>query len=267
VANATANYDYSGTRVLVTGGSNGIGLGIARAFADAGASVVITGTRAAAADYDNDLSNFDYRQLDVRDRARIVAVAKSLDRLDVLCNNAGASLPGGRDEYDPEVFEEAVSINLFSAFHLASACREMLAASPLAAGLLADQGSSTQARSAAGASVINTASLTSFFGVAVVPGYGAAKAGLAQLGKTLAIAWAPQGIRVNAIAAGMIETRMTAIMKETPEMNEPVLARTPLGRWGRPDDVAGAALFLASNQASFVTGSTMVVDGGYSVMG
>jgi NAD(P)-dependent dehydrogenase (short-subunit alcohol dehydrogenase family) len=109
--------------------------------------------------------------------------------------------------------------------------------------------------------------LTSFFGVAVVPGYGAAKAGLAQLGKTLAIAWAPQGIRVNAIAAGMIETRMTAIVKETPEMNEPVLARTPLGRWGRPDDVAGAALFLASSQASFVTGSTLVVDGGYSVMG
>ena len=119
MANATANYDYSGTRVLVTGGSNGIGLGIAHAFADAGASVVITGTRAAAADYDNDLSSFDYRQLDVRDRARIVAVAESLDRLDVLCNNAGASLPGGRDEYDPEVFEEAVSINLFSAFHLA----------------------------------------------------------------------------------------------------------------------------------------------------
>ena len=248
---ASANFDYSGSRVLVTGGSNGIGYGIARAFAAAGAEVIITGTQAKADAYESDLSAFDYRQLEVRDRTALEALASSLKGLDVLVNNAGAALHGGKSEYEPEVFEDAVRINLFAAFHLGQACKGLLAASKLPGG----------------ASMLGIASLTSYFGQAMVPGYGAAKAGLVQLTKTLGIHWAPDNIRVNAIAAGMIDTRMTAGLQDIPEINDPILARTPLKRWGTPDDIAGAALFLASEQAAFITGQTLLVDGGYSVVG
>ena len=125
----------------------------------------------------------------------------------------------------------------------------------------------SQSTLSGGASMIGIASLTSHFGQEIVPGYGAAKAGLVQLSKTLSINWAPENIRVNAIAAGFIETRMTSMMKDIPEMNDPILARTPLKRWGTPADIAGAALFLASEQASFITGETIIVDGGYTIFG
>ena len=250
-SNASATFDYRGSRVLVTGGSNGIGYGIASAFAAAGAEVVITGTQAGAADYENDLSAFEYRQLEVRDRAALEDLGGSLERLDVLVNNAGAALPGGQSEYEPEVFEDAVRINLFSAFHLGRVCHGKLAASALPGG----------------ASMLGIASLTSYFGQEMVPGYGAAKAGLVQLTKTLGIKWAPDNIRVNAVAAGMVDTRMTAALKDIPEINAPILARTPLKRWGAPKDIAAAALFLASEQASFITGQTILADGGYSIVG
>ena len=245
-----ATFDYSGARVLVTGGSNGIGYGIAAAYREAGAEVIITGTRADAAEYDSDLAGLDYRQLQVQDRDAMSALAASLDSLDILVNNAGASMPGG-DEWTADGFEESVRVNLFSAFHMASACREHLATS-------AQPG---------GASVVGIASLTSFFGNEIVPGYGAAKAGLSQLTKTLSMKWAPNGIRANAVAAGMTETRMTSFMKDIPEMNDPILARTPLKRWGMPEDVARAVLFLTSSDAAFITGQTLLVDGGYSVVG
>lgn len=251
MANAKANYDYSGARVLVTGGSNGIGYGIATAFAAAGAQVVITGTQTSGDAYDNDLSAFDYRQLQVKDRDAIESLAADLDQLDILVNNAGASLPGGKSEYEADVFEESVRINLFAGFHMGQACKEKLAASQLPGG----------------ASMIGIASLTSYFGQEIVPGYGAAKAGLVQLSKTLGIHWAPDNIRVNAIAAGMIDTRMTSFMKDIPDMNDPIMLRTPLKRWGTPEDIAGSALFLASEQASFITGQTIIVDGGYSTFG
>ena len=246
---AATVFDFSGARVLVTGGSSGIGLGIASAFAGAGAEVCITGTRAAASDYEQDFSAFSYRRLQVQDRDAVAALAADLPGLDILVNNAGASLPGGRDEWEPEVFEEAVRINLLSVYEMAHACRDLLAASELPGG----------------ASVIGIASLTSFFGNEFVPGYGAAKAGLVQLTKTLGASWAKHGIRANAVAAGMIATRMTAPMQEFPEFNDAVLTRTPLKRWGQPADVAAAVLFLASAGASFITGETLLVDGGYSV--
>ena len=251
MSKAAATYDYSGARVLVTGGSNGIGYGIASAFVAAGATVTVTGTRPAAGDYDNDLSAFSYRQLQLTDRESIQGLAAGLAELDVLVNNAGASLPGGRDEWEPEVFDEAVHINLLAGYHMAHACKAQLGASELPGG----------------ASVIGIASLTSFFGHEMVPGYGAAKAGLVQLSKTLGNSWAKHGIRANAIAAGMIDTRMTHFMTHTPDFNDPIMARTPLKRWGRPDDIAGAALFLASESASFITGQTLLVDGGYSIFG
>lgn len=249
MSHGSVSYDYSGARVLVTGGSNGIGYGIASAFATAGAMVTVTGTRASASDYQNDLSAFTYRQLEVTDREAIKVFANSLDGLDILVNNAGASLPGGRDEWDPDVFDKSVHINLLSAYHLSQACLPLLSQSQLAGG----------------ASVIGIASLTSFFANEMVPGYGAAKAGVVQLSKTLGLSWAKHGIRANTVAAGMTETRMTAAMKNTPEYNDPIMARTPLKRWGQPADIAAAVLFLASQQASFITGQTLLVDGGYSL--
>ncbi len=239
-------FDYSGTQVLITGGSNGIGLGVATAFARAGASVAVTGTRPRAADYEHDLSAFDYRPLDVRDSAAIDALGSEIARLDVLVNNAGANLP--MREWTPDVFEESVRINLFSAFRLAVGCKEALSRSEMSGG----------------ASVLNVASMSSFFAVPVVPGYGAAKAGVVQMTSNLAVSWAAEDIRVNAIAPGLIETNMTSPMKGIEALEKAQLDRTPLRRWGKPEDLVGAFLFLASPAAAFITGQTLCVDGGYT---
>ena len=144
----------------------------------------------------------------------------------MLVNNAGQNLPGGRSEYEPDVFEETVAVNLFGAFRLASAVAALLAASALDGG----------------ASVVNLASMASFFGIEIVPGYGAAKAGVVQMTKTLAVAWAKHGIRVNAVAPGVVETGMTAPMMAFEQLTAPLLARTPLGRFAhaRRDRAGGA---------------------------
>lgn len=243
-------YDFRGAHVLVTGATSGIGAGIAAAYREAGAEVSITGTRAAANDYPQDLSGMRYLQLNLTDKAQIAAVAGALDKLDILVNNAGANFML-QNEYDPDIFEKGLQVNLASAYRMAQACKAQLAASRLEGG----------------ASIIGIASLTSFFGLEVVPAYGAAKAGLVQLTKTLGIAWAKDNIRVNSVAAGVTESRMTAQMLKVPSMMAPILARTPLKRHGVPADVAGAVLFLTSAAAGFITGQTLLVDGGYSVVG
>ncbi|HET6418230.1 MAG TPA: SDR family oxidoreductase [Polyangiales bacterium] len=244
-----ATFDFSGAKVLVTGGSNGIGRAIAKAFAVAGAEVAITGTRASASEYDDDLSSYDYHPLQLTDKAGIESLAASLDRLDILVNNAGGNFPGGKHEAAPDVFEESVAINLFGAYRLAVGCRDKLAASTLEGG----------------ASVINFASMAAFFAVPIVPGYGAGKAATVQMTKNLAASWAAEGIRVNAIAPGLVESNMTKIMKGVEPLEKPFIDRTPLRRWGAPEDIAPVALFLASSSARFITGQTLLVDGGFSI--
>lgn len=241
-------FDFAGTRVLVTGGTSGIGLAVAAAFAGAGAAVTVTGTRAGPSAYETDLSTFTYRRLDVRDGDAIARLAATLDALDVLVNNAGANFARQPSEWSPDVFEDSVRLNLTGAFRMALACRPLLAASGLDGG----------------ASVLNVASMSAFFAVPVVPAYGAAKAGIVQMTKNLAVAWAAEGIRVNAVAPGLVATRMTAGLQAAPAVAQPQLDRTAMKRWGTPDEVAPAFLFLASAAARFVTGATVCVDGGYT---
>ena len=243
------SFDFSGSRVLVTGGSNGIGAAIARGFAAAGADVVITGTRVSASEYDRDLSAHEYRQLQLTDKEAIDVLAASFDRLDVLVNNAGGNFPGGKHEAVPDVFEESVAINLFGGYRLAVGCKDKLAASALEGG----------------GSVINMASMGAFFAVPIVPGYAAAKAATVQMTKNLAATWAGEGIRVNAVAPGLIESNMTALMKGVDALEKPFIDRTPMARWGTPEDIAPVILFLASSAARFITGQTVLVDGGFSI--
>ncbi len=244
----TTRFDFSGARVLVTGGSNGIGLGIARAFAAAGAHVTITGTKAAASEYPHDLSAFAYSQLEVRDAPAIARVAGSLDALDVLVNNAGASFPFQPSEWEPDTFEDSVRVNLFSAWRMALACKPLLAKSSLAGG----------------ASVTNCASMASFRAVPIVPGYGSAKAGIVAMTRNLAVQWARDKIRVNAVAPGLTDSNMTQAMKSFPELEAAEIAKIPMARRAIPEEIAPAFLFLASAQASYVTGATLAVCGGYS---
>jgi len=246
------SYDYSGARVLVTGGTSGLGAAIAGAYADAGAEVTITGTRGSAGDYDEDLSRFAYRQLDVEKGEQVDAVAASVDRLDILVNNAGLALGSlGLDEWDPAVFERSVTMHLTSAFRMAHGCRAALARS----------------EREAGASIIGIASMTSYFGIGMIPGYGSAKTGILGLTRVLAAEWAAQRIRVNAVAAGLTRSRMTAGAFEQPEWTAPTLQRTPLGRLGEPKDIAGAVLFLSSSAASWITGQILPIDGGFTIAG
>jgi 3-oxoacyl-[acyl-carrier protein] reductase len=240
-------FDYTGAHVLITGGTAGIGSGIAHAFAKAGAAVTITGTRDSAADYDDDLSAFTYRQCQVRDPGSIDALADSLGDLDILVNTAGGPYPAG-DEYDPDGYVASVTQNMFGPMRLTMKCYDRLKSS----------------NAPGGASVVNIVSMSAFRSAVFVPGYASSKMGLIALTMNLARRWADDGIRVNAVAPGLIDTRMTHPAMTIPEiMDVEIGFHTPLGRPGTPEDCAGAVLFLCTDAASYITGTSIAVDGGY----
>ncbi|PWK60586.1 SDR family NAD(P)-dependent oxidoreductase [Roseicyclus mahoneyensis] len=237
-----AGFDFTGARVAVIGASRGgIGASIARAFEAAGAHVAITGAEDAPAPED---AHFPYTQLNVTDSAAVRAFAATIPSLDVLVNCAAITRRG--EEMAPDFFAHVLDVNLTGSLRTAEALHPAL--------------------KAAGGTVINIASMYARFGSPRNPAYGASKAGVEQLTKSLAIAWASDGIRVNAIAPGFIVTEQSARARQDPAFVAGVEARTPAGRWGQPTDIAGAALFLASDAAGFITGACLPVDGGYSVV-
>lgn len=245
-------YDYKGAHVLVTGGTSGIGATAAQWYRESGAEVTITGTRGSASEYDVDLKGYRYLQMNVEDGASIDATAKALPKLDILINNAGMALPSlGLDEYEPEIFARAVNMLLIGAFRMARRTVDLIAESKIEGG----------------GSIIGIASMSSYFGIGIVPGYGAAKTGLVGLTRTLAVQWGPRGVRVNSVAAGLTKSKMTAGTFEQEAWTKPTLDRTPIGRLGVPEDIAGAILFLTSPSASWITGQTLAVDGGFTVAG
>ena len=233
-------------KILVTGASSGIGAGIARAFAALGDSVTITGATAAEAERatgDPAFAGIACHVLDVRDGAAVAAFVEGLGELDAVVNCAGVIRRGA--ELDPVAFADVIDINLTGTMRVCAAVRSRL-----------------KARRGC---IVNMASMLSFFGGGLVPGYSASKGGVAQLTKSLAIAYAADGIRVNAVAPGWIATPLTQALQDDPARSAPILARTPMGRWGTPDDVAGPVLFLCSAAARFVTGVVLPVDGGYLI--
>lgn len=235
---AGVSFDLGGMRALVTGGRRGIGLAIARALRDAGAEVVVTGVGEGPKDVDG----LQFRRLDIRDGGSVASAAAAITELDILVNNAGVLARAGR-EYEPDVFAEIIGTNLIGTYRMCHAFQPHLAAR---------QGN-----------IINLLTIRSFIGSPLTPAYGASKAGLLQLTRTLAREWGPQGIRVNGLAPGWTRTDMNIAIQQDPEASRQVEEAAALKRWGAPEDIAGAAVYLASPAASFVTGACLLVDGGF----
>ena len=234
-------------QVLVSGGSSGIGLAIARGFQAAGASVTVTGLTAPEL-VEARTAGLAVAALDVGDLAACTALMATFTSLDVLVNCAGM-IRRASAEHDPVEFERVINVNLNGTQRLCALARPVLKAS---------------ARKPGG-SIVNTASMRSFMGAAITPAYSASKGGVMQLTKSLAIAYAADGIRVNAIAPGWVATALTQPLRDDPAANQAVLERTPMKRWADPSDMAGPVLFLCSPAAAFITGVILPVDGGYLV--
>jgi 2-dehydro-3-deoxy-D-gluconate 5-dehydrogenase len=256
--NSRALFDLTGRVAIVTGGNRGIGRAIAIGLAEAGAAIAVFGRNEDKnARVLDELKAIGRPSLamnvDVTDRARLepafVDVARELGAVDILVNNAGhANLSGGVLLEQAADWDRVIEAQLNAVFLL----------SKLAAAAMV-----TRRRG----KIINVGSMYSFFGSGLIPSYSAAKGAVIQLTKSMAIELAPHNIQVNAIAPGWIETDMTAPVRTPPmvAMNDEILARTPAGRWGQPDEIAGTAVYLSSHASDFVTGATIRVDGGYSI--
>jgi NAD(P)-dependent dehydrogenase (short-subunit alcohol dehydrogenase family) len=229
-----------GKTVLITGGFTGIGAATARRFSSIeGARVIATGLPASEPVREHGI---EYAHLDVTSTSEVQAFIGNLPTLDVLVNCAGIIQ---RDlEFEPDVFEHVLDVNVTGTMRTCTAARKLLAASK--------------------GSIVNTASMLSYFGGPRVPAYSASKGGVAQLTRALAVAWAQQGIRVNAVAPGWIATPFTQALQEDPARSQSILDRTPMQRWGKPEEIAEAIYFLSTPAASFITGAVIPVDGGYS---
>lgn len=227
---------------VVTGGTRGIGAGVAASLIAKGWRVTATGvTEAEVAAYEGGAKT---AVLDVTDNRAVTDFFAQLDALDGLVNCAG--IIARQAEFEVETFAKVIDVNLTGTMRCCVAARPLLAKQ--------------------GGAIVNTASMLSFFGGPLVPAYSASKGGVAQLTKSLAGAWADQNIRVNAVAPGWIATEMTTALREDDGRNAPILARTPMKRWGQSDEVGALAAWLMSDEASFVTGSVYPVDGGYAAM-
>ncbi len=251
-------FDLTGRVALVTGGNGGIGLGMATGLAKAGATVMIAGRNGAK----NDAAVAGLHALgakaesiavDVTDPASITAMveetAKRLGRLDILVNNAGTNIRNRPETYKLEDWHTIINTNLTS-------------------GMLASQAAYPYLKAHGCGRVINNGSMLSIFGLPLHVAYGASKGGVVQMTKSTAVAWAADGITVNVILPGWIDTDLTRkARQDMAGLNDNVLARTPSKRWGEPGDFEGVAAFLASDAAAFITGVAIPVDGGYSVQG
>jgi len=229
---------------LITGGARGIGFGIAEAMLKAGYQVTVTGLTEAEVAAVPHMSGLHAVRLDVTRGDEVAMLLSGISRLDALVNCAGMILRGGA-EYDIAQFQKVIDVNLTGTMRLCVAARQALAATGTGA-------------------IVNTASMLSYFGGPLTPAYAASKGAIVQLTKSLAVAWAGEGIRVNAIAPGWIETGLTEGVRADEARAAAILARTPMKRWGKPEDVAGTVVHLCSDAARFMTGALVPIDGGYS---
>ncbi|MBF6602988.1 MAG: SDR family oxidoreductase [Sphingorhabdus sp.] len=240
-----ASLDYSGKIVAIIGGSSGIGNATAQAFRGRGAQVHVTGTRASAADYSkdegSDLEGLHYAQVDAADNDAIASYRQTFDRLDVLVCSQGMVLYK-RQEFEPDNFAKVIQVNLNSLMTFASAFYDLL-------------------KTAQGSMII-VSSTAAYHATVGNPAYNASKTGAMGLTRTLGKAWAPDGIRVNGIAPGLVATKMTAVTTQNPKRRDATIANIPVGRIGEPDDIAGLSLFLASPLARYIAGQTLIADGG-----
>ena len=244
-------FDLKGKAALVTGGNGGIGLGMAEGLARAGARVAIAGRDSAKNAKAAKQVGAVAIACDITDekacRGMVDEAAKKLGRLDILVNNAGINIRKRPEEYQLAEWHRVLESNLTSAF-------------------VAAQAAYPHMQHAKGGKIVNIGSMMSIFGASFVAPYGASKGGIVQLTRALATAWAKDNIQVNAVLPGWIDTALTRrAREEVSGLHERVLARTPAGRWGAPEDLAGIAVFLCSSASDFVTGTAIPVDGGYAV--